>query len=77
MIKKRPVLEVEEELMNITKRLSAKTAASLPQDKSGGHKNNHKKATFKLKHNKNTPNNNKVNLFKKRSYFESYEELYA
>ena len=69
MIKKRPVLEVEEELMNITKRLSAKTAASLPQDKYGGNKNNNKKATFKLKHNKNIPNNNKVNLFKKRSYF--------
>ena len=62
--------------MNITKRLSAKTAASLPQDGGNNHKNN-KKATIKMKHNKNIPVNKKVDLFKNCHNFESYEELYA
>ena len=33
LVKHRPVLEVEKELMEITKRLSKKTAESLPKDK--------------------------------------------
>ena len=57
--------------MNITKKLSEKTASNLPKDAGVAHKNN-KKATIKLKHNKNVPTNNKVNLFNKFQFFNNY-----
>ena len=71
MLKKRPVLEVEEELMNITKRLSAKTASNLTKNKGSSHKNN-KKATIKLKNSHGLQPNHKVNLFKDTKFFGSY-----
>ena len=66
LIKKRPVLNVEEELMEITKRLSAKTVASMPSDEDRMKKTRNVK--FKLP-NGTPPTSNKVNLFKDVKYF--------
>lgn len=67
--KKRPILDIEKELFNITKKLSAKTVAEIKTGDGPDHKGRH--MTFKMKH-FDPPNNNKVNLFK-AAYFNSYE----
>ena len=68
---KKPVLEVEKNLMAITKKLSAITAGNLE-----GGKKKMRMVVFNMK-NGLPPENNKVNLFKDAKYFSSYEEIYG
>lgn len=68
-IKQRPILEIESELFEITKRLSAKTVAGIKTDKAADLKSRH--MTLKMKH-FDPPNDSKVNLFKLK-YFNNYE----
>jgi hypothetical protein len=76
LLKHRPVLEVERELMDTIKKLSAKTEAALLNEGDKVAKGHQKHATIKMA-NFDPPNNNKVNLFTKAKYFESYEEIYS
>ena len=72
LLKHRPVLEVERELMEVTKKLSARTAEAILNEEDKEGRGAQKKFTVKM-NNFNPPDNNKVNLFTKVKYFDSYE----
>lgn len=65
---------MEADLMNLTRKLSAKTSQMAPQDNKEAQKG--KKMTLKMEH-FDPPSSNKVNLFKQVVLFDSYEDIYA
>lgn len=68
-----PVLQIEGQLMDITKRLSAKTVEGIKTDSCEASKS--KQTVFKMKH-FDPPKENKVKIFK-AEYFNSNAEVYT
>ncbi len=73
LTKQKPVLEIEQDLELIIKKMEARAVANVPNDENSEHKSRH--TTFTLKHFQ--PQNRRINLFRNVKYFTHYAQIYS